>query len=103
VRHPPQNMFRTALWFFVAGLLVAIMLETLWRMVGYYSPSGYVLERIARFLWPSSVFKMALDGGRNSWTQASFIYSLSLVANGLLYGLFGLLISFAKNLLARQR
>jgi hypothetical protein len=96
-------MFRTALWFFVAGLLVAIMLETSWRMVGYYSPSGYVLERTARFVWPSSVFKMALGGERDSWAQISLIYSLSFVANGLLYGLFGLLIGFAKNLLARER
>jgi hypothetical protein len=96
-------MFRTALWFFLTGLLVALMLETVWRMVGYYSPSGYVLERTARFLWPSSVFKMALGGDRDSWAQNSLIYSLSFVANGLLYGLFGLLIGFAKNLLARQR
>jgi hypothetical protein len=96
-------MFRTAVWFFVAGLLIAILLEILWRMFGYYSPSGYILERTVRLLWPSSVFKMTLHGDRDSWAQISFIYSLSFVANGLLYGLFGLLIGFTKNLLVRQR
>lgn len=53
-------MLKRALWFFVAGVLVAITLELAWRMVGYYSPSGYVLEKTARILWPSSFLRWHL-------------------------------------------
>ena len=93
--HGAQSMFRTAFWFFLAGLLVAIALEVLWRMVGYYSPNGYVVERVARVLWPSSLFKMALDEGKDSWTQVSLVYALSFIANGALYGVLGLLVALS--------
>ncbi len=96
-------MFKTAVWFFVAGLLVAIALEALWRMLGYYSPNGYVVERVARVLWPSSLFKMALNEGKDSLAQVSLVYTLSFIANGVLYGVFGLLIGLAKNLAVRPR
>lgn len=101
--HGVRNMLRTAVWFFVAGLLVAITLEAVWRMLGYYSPSGYVVERVARVLWPSSLFKMALDDGKDSWPQVSLVYTLSFIANGVLYGILGLLIGLAKNLVVRPR
>ena len=45
-----RDMIKTAVWFFPAGLIVAIALEVLWRTLGYYSPGGYVVERISRFL-----------------------------------------------------
>jgi hypothetical protein len=96
-------MFKTAVWFFVAGLLVAIALEASWRMLGYYSPSGYVVERVARVLWPSSLFKMALDEGKDSWEQVSLVYALSFIANGALYGVLGLLIGLGRNLVVRSR
>jgi hypothetical protein len=96
-------MFRTAVWFFVAGLLVAITLEVVWRMLGYYSPGGYIVERVARVLWPSSLFKMALDDGKDSWPQVSLVYTISIVANGLLYGMCGFLIGLAKSLATRPR
>jgi len=96
-------MFKTAFWFFVAGLLVAITLEAAWRMLGYYSASGYVIERVARVLWPSSLFKMALDESKDSWPQVSFVYTLCFIANGVLYGVLGLLIGMAKNLAMRPR
>ena len=72
-------------------------------MLGYYSPSGYVVERVARVLWPSSLFKMALDDGKDSWPQVSLVYTLSFIANGVLYGILGLLIGLAKNLVVRPR
>jgi hypothetical protein len=90
-------MLKTALWFFLAGVVLAITLEILWRMVGY-SPTGYAVERVARVLWPSSVFKMALDGKKDSGFQVAAVYALSFVANGVLYGLLGLLIGLVKNL-----
>ena len=96
-------MFKTTLWFFVAGVVVAITVEVIWRMVGYYSPNGYVLERIARVLWPSSLFKMALNEGKDSWAQVSLVYTLSFIANGALYGVLGLLIGLGKSLVVRPR
>jgi hypothetical protein len=95
-------LFKTVLWFFLAGVLVAITLETLWRMAGY-GPGGYVVERVARILWPSAVFKMALDGNRDSGSQVATVYALSFAANGVLYGVSGLLIVLAKRILARLR
>ena len=95
-------MFKTALWFFLAGILVAVTIECLWRMVGYYGPNGYLVERLARFLWPSSIFKMVLDK-KESELQILLVYSLSFLLNGVLYGLLGLLLAFAKNILSRLR
>jgi|SRR5580704_18576266 hypothetical protein len=98
-----RNTYKTAAWLFVAGLLVAIALEALWRMLGYYSPNGYVVEKVARVLWPSSLFKLALSDGKDSWGQVSLVYALSFIANGVLYGVVGLLIGLARNLGARPR
>jgi hypothetical protein len=96
-------MVRRTAWFFVAGLVAAGVLEALWWMSGYYSPGGYVVERIARYLWPSSVFKMALHGTGDSWTQVSLVYCLSFLANGVLYGFLGLLFGLAKSVVTRPR
>jgi hypothetical protein len=97
IRTARQTIFKTTLWFFFAGVLIAITLETLWRMVGYYSPNGYILERIARVLWPSSVFKMVLEDRKGPTSHVAVIYALSFVANGALYGLLGVLVGLAKN------
>jgi hypothetical protein len=96
-------MIKTAVWFFLAGLIVAIALEVLWRTLGYYSPVGYVVERISRFLWPSAFFKTVLNEGKDPTAQASPVYSLSFIANGVLYGVFGLLIGSVKNILLRPK
>ena len=88
-------MFKTTLWFFFAGVLLAATLEALWRMAGY-GPVSYAVERVSRVLWPSSIFKMALDGERDSASQVAIIYTLSFAANGVLYGFFGLLVGLAK-------
>jgi len=84
-------MLKITLQFFIAGVLIAIALEALWR-TGGYGPSAYVVERVAGVLWPSSIFKMALDDGKDSWPQVATIYALSFAANGVVYGLFGLLL-----------
>jgi len=93
-------MLRTAIWFSLAGLLVAITLEVVWRLVGYYTPAGYVVERVARVLWPSSLFKMALEDGKDTLAQVSLVYTLSFIANGVMYGILGFLIGLAKSLIA---
>jgi len=38
-----------------------------------------------------------------SWPQVSLVYTLSFIANGVLYGILGLLIGLAKNLVMRPR
>jgi len=96
-------MLRTVLWFFMAGLLAAMVIEFLWWMVGYYSPTGYDFERLSRVFWPSSVFKMALGTGQGSRFQTVLVYSFSFLVNGVLYGIFRVLASLARNLVGRQR
>jgi len=94
-------MIRTVLWFFVAGVLLAIIIEALGRTAGYYSATGYAIERVARVLWPTSLFKMALDDGKDTGFQVAAVYGISFVANGLLYGFIGFLVGVAKKLLFR--
>ena len=90
-------MLRTILWFSVAGLLVAVGLELIWRSVGYYTPNGYVVERTARILWPTSIFKMTLSG-ENSAGEVFLVYASAIIANGLLYGVLGSVVGLSKNL-----
>jgi hypothetical protein len=48
-------------------------------------------------------FKTVLNEGKDSTAQASPVYSLSFIANGVLYGVFGLLIGSVKNILLRPK
>ena len=96
-----RDILKTARWFFLAGVGLAIILEILRRMAGY-GPTGYAVERVARGVWPSSVFKMALGGEKDSGVQVAAIYALSFAGNGVLYGGVGVLLRFARNLRRRQ-
>ncbi len=53
-------MRKISFWLFIAGFLLAVILEAIWYMSGYHTPSGYVDEKISLILWPSAIFKMAL-------------------------------------------
>ena len=92
-------MFSLVGWFFVVGFLVAIALEAIWGLTGYYSPRSYWVERLACFLWPTSLFKMLLDESRDSWAQLLIIYIVSFVGNGIVYGFVGFLLALAKRIL----
>jgi len=89
-------MLKTALWLFLAGVGNSDHAWILWRRAGY-GPTRYAFEKIARVLWLTSVFKVALHGETDSGPQVA-AYALSFVANGVLYGFLGLLLGLVRNL-----
>ena len=93
-----NNILRIAVRFFWVGLLLAAALEGLWWSFGYYTENGYMVERITRILWPTSVLKMAI-GQNDSPIAIAALLVLAMVANGLLYGFVGFSVGVGHRLL----
>jgi hypothetical protein len=87
----PKTVLKIALWFFVIGVLLAVLLDIVWYVAGY-GPTGYAIEQTARVLWPSCIFLMALDGPNVGLAEVILVTSISIVANGVIYGLLGALV-----------
>jgi hypothetical protein len=96
-------MLRTARWFFVTGVLVAVATELLWREAGYYTPGGYFFARLALVLWPTSIIKMVLDDKDAFTPQGALFFLISFLANGVLYGIFGMIIGAVRKVVTRSR
>ena len=75
------------------GLLVPIVVYPLWQSVnkGPFLENKLRFENIALVLWPSSIFLMVLEGSGSGVSRA-FIVIVSLAANAVVYGCFGLLL-----------
>jgi ABC-type glycerol-3-phosphate transport system permease component len=93
------SMTKIILWFFIIGILIAVILEGLWRFAGYYTPQAYVIERVSRFLWPSSLLKMVVNENEDSWHQVILFYFVSFVGNGVVYGIVALIVTTVKRIL----
>jgi hypothetical protein len=96
-----RSLLRTAFHSFLVGITVAVVLEFLWWMVGYYTPMGHFFLSLSLLFWPSSIFLMATDGHEDSTSLVAFFFAVSFIANGLLYAVIGLLFGAAKKLLDR--
>lgn len=99
------SLFRFALIFALAGLLITLGLFALLLVLNanpqiVNTETAYLVRRLGRILWPSSFWLMALEG-RNSMGEAALVYTLSVGANILLYGILGIVVGgFYKGLIA---
>jgi hypothetical protein len=68
----------------ITGVSVATVLFLSFLVEKLLRVYSYPVFRLEEFLWPSSIFLMATDGGEN--TLGSYlIVLLAIVTNGLLY------------------
>ena len=77
--------------FLAVGLLVPCLLQLLYHLG---APIDWMGERLLITLWPAFGFYMASDTGNGGDSGAALGFLMSVVANALLYGLLGLLVSF---------
>ena len=77
--------------FLAVGFLVPCLLELLFYLG---MPIEWMGEWLLFTLWPAFGFVMASDTGHGGDSDAALGFRMSVVANALLYGLFGLLVSF---------
>lgn len=77
--------------FLAVGFLVPCLLKLLYYL-------GMPIERMGEWLlftlWPAFGFYMASDTGNGGDSGAALGFLMSVVANTLLYGLLGVLVSF---------
>jgi hypothetical protein len=76
--------------FLAVGFLVPCLLEPLWYLG---MPIEWMGEWLLFTLWPAFGFVMASDTGYGDSGEA-LGFLMSVVANALLYGLLGVLVSF---------
>jgi hypothetical protein len=77
--------------FLAVGFLVPCLLQLLYYL-------GMPIDRMGEWLlftlWPAFGFYMASDTGNGGDSGAALGFLTSVVANALLYGFFGVLVSF---------
>ena len=77
--------------FLAVGFLVPCLLELLYYLG---MPTDWIGEWLLIALWPAFGFFMASDTGHGGDSGAALGFLMSVVANALLYGLLGMLVSF---------
>jgi hypothetical protein len=78
-------------YFLAVGFLVPCLLELLYHLG---MPIDWIGEWLLFILWPAVGFVMASDTGYGGDSAAALGFLMSIVANTLLYGLLGVLVSF---------
>ena len=90
---------RIVRYFLAVGFLVPCLLELLWYL-------GMPIDRMGDWLliilWPAFGFVMASDTGQSSDSDAAIGFLMSVIANALIYGLLGVLVSFIYRRLFRR-
>jgi len=86
-------MIRFIVSFSLVGLIIPIIFTMIWALLersgSAYISMGNMLETAQIMLWPSSIF-MAATAGHEGIDYG--MLALSIIANGFLYLVFGLLI-----------
>lgn len=89
-------MIRLAALFSCVGVAVPFILIAIWKTG--IAPSG-ALTTFFLVLWPASFGLMALQGAKPG--EVLLTYSVLIAANGVLYGVIGLLVGLLKRITTR--
>lgn len=85
--------------FLAVGFLVPCLLQLLYYLG---MPIDWMGEWLLFTLWPAFGFYMAADTGNGGDSGAALGFLMSVVANALLYGLLGVLLSFIYRRLSQR-
>jgi len=106
IRRGLNSFKKIAVSFISLGAVVPAVIAPTWSWIDKHgSPSVVdVIERVALWLWPTSIALLALDSPQPlPWSTIAFVYGSSIVANIGLYGTVGLVIAMVYNHAARAK